>query len=132
MFTEAFMNKFPTPTAKQRHHSKKHAFKMTMKVVKFSRRPDCYVVHSGNVKCLDCGWENYGHRLGCGKCDLKDMKLGVVYGAYVNTGKLNKGKGPLLDQTEFVKYADLLKRIEAGQRFYDIGLKAELTVKNFQ
>lgn len=135
MSLESLLAKFPKISKKSQTRILKKSRKFKLRVAKFSRRDGCYVVSTGNVKCLDCGFENVGHRLGCTECRAiggLDGKRGVIYGATLNTGKINKDRvKPLIEQHEFITYHDLFNRIKAGDRFFDIGLRAELTVKHF-
>lgn len=132
MSLESLFAKFPKISKKVTTKNLKKIRKMRLRMTKFNRRDGCYVVSTGNVKCLDCGHENYGHRLGCTEC-RNDMKRGVVWGAVLNTGKINKERlKPLIEHHEFITYADLYKRIKAGDRFYDTSQRIELTVKHFE
>lgn len=135
MSLEEIFKNIPKPKKRQLIKSLKKIRKFSLRAAKFSRRKGCYVVITNNVKCLDCGLENFGHRLGCTECskDLKKIIKGVVYGAFLNTGKIGKDRTkPVISEHEFITYKDLHKRIVAGERFYDIGLEAELTVKHFK
>lgn len=135
MSLESLLAKFPKISKHARTKSLKKCRKFILRVSKFSRREGCYVVSTANIKCLDCGYETFGHRLGCPECSAVgglDGKRGVVYGALLNTGKINKQRlKPLIEHHEFIPYTDLFKRIKAGDRFYDTNSRTELTIKNF-
>lgn len=124
---------FPKPQKKVMEKNRKILRKKALRIAKFDRRNDCYAISTQQTKCLDCGHENYGHRLGCGQCRIEGMKLGVVWGACINTGPIGKDRHtPTISTHEFVSYKDLYKRIVAGERFFDISSETELTVKNFE
>jgi hypothetical protein len=126
--------KIPPQKQKDKVRVLKEFRKERLIMSKFARRPGCYVVSTGNTKCLDCGLVNFAHRLGCTVCRLEAMEKGVQHGALINTGKLNTKDRfkPLMAQTEFIPYSALYKRLIAGERFYDTSHKTELTLKHFE
>lgn len=135
MNLEELFKNIPKPKKKAQVKSVKSMRKWILRIDKFNRRKGCYVVSTGSVKCLDCGLVNYGHRMGCTECsrDLNNVKKGVVWGACLNTGDIGKARRqPILQAYDFISYKDLHKRLVAGDRFYDVGYKTELTVKNFK
>lgn len=133
MTLEDLFKKLPKPAKRYVEARNKAMRKRALRAIKFDRRDACYVVHVGNTKCLDCGLQNFGHRLGCSQCRFDDMKFGVVYGACVNSGKLNKERlKALMEHSYFISYRDLHTRMIAGDRFYDISSEKELTLKQFE
>ncbi len=126
--------KIPPQKKKDKVRVLKKFRKARLIMSKFARRPGCYVVSTGNTKCLDCGLVNFAHRLGCTVCRLEAMEKGVQHGALINTGKLNTKDRfkPLMAQTEFIPYSALYKRLIAGERFYDTSQQTELTLKHFK
>lgn len=133
MSLKSILASFPKPPKKVRERNLKILRKKALRIAKFNRRKGCYVISTGQTKCLDCGHENYGHRLGCGQCRIEGMKKGVVWGACLNTGPIGKERmTPTISTHDFISYKDLHNRIVAGERFFDIGSETELTVKNFE
>lgn len=135
MSLEELFKKIPKPKKKAQVKSLKKMRKWVLKIHKFNQRKGCYVVSTGDVKCLDCGLVNFGHRMGCTDCsrDLKNVKKGVVWGAALNTGPIGKARGqPIIQEHVFITYKDLHERLKAGDRFYGVSEKTELTLKHFE
>lgn len=86
------------------------------------------------TKCLDCQLEQYEHRLGCichSNLNEKDIQ-GVLYGFSLIT-KLGDGfDNPVVHESIFIDLKALIERIKNGERFYDVILRKELFLSDFQ
>lgn len=133
MSLAALFAKIPRQKKKDEVRSLKKVRTSRLIMSKFARRPGCYVLSTGNTKCLDCGLVNYAHRLGCTVCQFEQMEKGVQHGALINTGQLNTKDRfkPLMSEYEFISYSEIYKRLISGERFYDTAKKTELTLKHF-
>ena len=125
-------DKIPKPKKRQVWKSQKQQRKLKIRARKWFKR-GLFIVSTGDTKCLDCGRINFGHRLGCNCMPPVEQKEGVVYGGALNTGELGDGRmQPTIQTSEFITYKELYKRIIAGNRFYDISNRVELTAKHFR
>lgn len=134
MSLEEKLKNAPKIPRKTKSKNRKKLRKEHIKIKKFANRLGRFVVHCGNTRCKVCGWQAFGCRLGCGKCDFG---VGVVeWGAAISVGKINTAIGkplkPLIEKSEFISYPKLLERMKNGDRFFCISAKRELTVKDFK
>lgn len=133
MSLEEIFAKIPKPTKKQKYRNRKRVRKFACRVKKWAKRTGCYVVSSGNTLCLDCGELAFGHRLGCRCMKPGQLSKGVSYGASLSTGEIGRGRRkPLIQESDFISYRDLFKRLQAGDRFFDISERRELTCRDFE
>lgn len=129
-----FISKFPKVTKKQMYKSQKRLFKFRRRLKKWVKRSGCYVVSSGNTKCLECGKIEYMHRFGCKCMEIGKPHKGVVYGAALNTGAIG-GKSkfdPIISESDFISYKDIYQRIKNGDRFIDLSCRKELNEGHFK
>lgn len=134
MSLEEIFAKIPKISKKRIVKGLKQRRKFCCRARKWVKRDGCYAISTGDTKCLECGKIAFGHRLGCSCFVRGQPHKGVVHGAAINIGEIGRKDrwSPLIQQSEFISYRDLFKRLQAGDRFFDFGKKRELTVSDFQ
>lgn len=86
------------------------------------------------TQCLDCQAEQYEFRLGCAcHSNLKGKNIkGIVHGFSLIT-KLGDGlENPVVNESIFISLKELIERMKNGERFFDVILRKELFLKDFQ
>lgn len=98
----------------------KKVFKNRMKLVKFARRKNCYVVDLDAKKCLSCQKVFYTFMCtSCAKIDLKELKF--ENGMIVNKGVISKNRfKPVIQNGEFMNEKQILELYKNGARFMSI------------
>lgn len=133
MSLEEIFAAIPRPTKKQNYRSWKRTRKFLCRVKKWAKRNGCYVVSTGSTQCQDCGEINYGHRLGCRCMKIGQPPKGVKHGASLNIGSIGDGRGkPLIQESTFISYQDLFKRLQSGDRFFELSMRRELKPTDFK
>lgn len=131
MSLEEIFAKIPKQANKSRVRSLKRIRKGRIRAVKFSKRKDSFVILTGYTRCKDCGVISGLTRMGCPEC----RGLNIDWGILVNAGLIEKNRFKCaVQQTEFITYKELHKRLISGERFLDAGsLKPlEITLKHFK
>lgn len=133
MSLEDIFAKIPKPKKERNYHHRKQARKFRCRLRKWVKRTGCYVVSTGVTHCRDCGQDAYGHRLGCRCMKVGQPSQGVAWGASLNTGEIGNGREtPLIQESAFISYRDLYRRLVAGDRFFDVSDRRELTCNDFK
>lgn len=98
----------------------KKVFKNRMKLVKFARRKNCYVVDLDAKKYLSCQKIFYTFMCtSCAKIDLKELKF--ENGMIVNKGVISKNRfKPVIQNGEFMNKKQILELYKNGARFMSI------------
>lgn len=86
-----------------------------------------YLVCGTSTLCLDCGTEYYSSRFCCGSCFPNSVVKGIIYGVHQVTKVGDGRRNPVAQEGKFLSGNDLLNRLNAGERFFEVSDRKEIT-----
>lgn len=130
----SLLDKIPKLTRKESVRAQKRNRKYRSKNRKWAKKilkQGHFLVCGTSSLCLDCNTEYYGSRLCCGKCFPSNVLKGLIYGVHQVT-KVGDGiRKAVAHESRFLSSNDLYERLKAGQRFFEVSGREEITLMMF-
>lgn len=128
------LDKIPKMTRKESVRAQKRNRKYRSKNRKWANKilkQGHYLICGTSTKCQDCGVEYSYSRIICGSCFPNNVVKGLIHGVHqvikVGDGRRN----PVAQEGKFLSGSDLFARVKAGERFFEVSDRVEITTSMF-